>query len=194
MPGTALLSNSAYSERTSWRPEHFSHPRLLHKAPCMQWRRGRDLSATGCRAEFTTCTSLVARVDSPVWPAQCDHVREAFAHGALLGMDPDADTRAPGAAITKALCGHWTHEPPCPVTRTITMPNGSTLRTLFVAEPHMEPEARQRIEAALSSGHLRGTHGVATRWQLLSNEPSAVSARERHTPTVSTRAEPCGRP
>jgi hypothetical protein len=30
-------------------------------------------------------------------------------------MEPDADMRAPGAAVTVALCGHWDHEPPCPL-------------------------------------------------------------------------------
>ena len=30
-------------------------------------------------------------------------------------MEPDADVRAPGAAVTVVLCGHWDHEPPCPL-------------------------------------------------------------------------------
>ena len=29
-------------------------------------------------------------------------------------MEPHADVRAPGAAVTVALCGHWEHEP-CPL-------------------------------------------------------------------------------
>ncbi len=110
-------------------------------------------------------------------------MREAFAHLAVLGMDLDADTRAPGAAITEAVCGHWKHEPPCPVAphhNDAERVEGEVrLRTLFVTEPHLEPDVRQRIEEALLRGHLRGTHGVATRWQLLSSEPSAVSAREK---------------
>ena len=110
-------------------------------------------------------------------------MREAFAHVAVLDMDLDADTRAPGAAITVALCGHWKHEPPCAVAphhnHADWVDGEVRLRTLFVAEPHTEPEVRRRIEAALLSGQLRGTHGVTTRWQLLSSEPSAVSARER---------------
>ncbi|MDQ4011836.1 MAG: hypothetical protein M3228_14360 [Actinomycetota bacterium] len=108
---------------------------------------------------------------------------EAFAHVAVLDMGLDADTRAPGAAITVALCGHWKHEPPCPVAprhNHVDWVDGEVrLRTLFVAEPQTEPEVRRRIEAALLSGQLRDTDGVTTRWQLLSNEPSAVSAREK---------------
>ena len=42
-------------------------------------------------------------------------MRHAFAHDAVLDMDPDADIRAPGAAVTVELCGHWDHEPPCPL-------------------------------------------------------------------------------
>ncbi len=42
-------------------------------------------------------------------------MREAFAHEAVLVMEPDANVRAPGAAVTVALCGHWVHEPPCPL-------------------------------------------------------------------------------
>ena len=30
-------------------------------------------------------------------------------------MEPHADVQAPGAAVTVALCGHWDHEPPCPL-------------------------------------------------------------------------------
>jgi hypothetical protein len=39
--------------------------------------------------------------------------RAAYAHDAFVILDPGEDTRAPGGAITVALCGHWDHEPPC---------------------------------------------------------------------------------
>ncbi len=42
-------------------------------------------------------------------------MRQAFAHEAKVGMATDGDSRAPGAAITVALCGRWDHEPPCPL-------------------------------------------------------------------------------
>ena len=109
-------------------------------------------------------------------------MRDAFAHVAVLAMDVDADTRAPGAAITVALCGHWEHEPPCPMAPHYNhaewVDGDVHVRTLFVAKPHMEAEVRRRIEAALSRGELRETNGVTTRWQLLSSEPSVLSARE----------------
>ncbi len=125
---------------------------------------------------------LPARLTALVRSPQPDHMREAFAHVAVLDMDSDADTRAPGAAITVALCGHWEHEPPCPVAphhNHAEWADGRVrVRTVFVAEPHREAEVRRLIEAALSSGQLRRTNGVTTSWQLLSTEPSAVSTGE----------------
>lgn len=125
---------------------------------------------------------LPARLTVLARSPQPDHMRDAFAHVAVLDMDSDADTRAPGAAITVALCGHWEHEPPCPVAphhnHTEWVDGGVRVRTLFVAEPHREAEVRRRIEAALAGGQLRGANDVTTRWRLLSSEPSAVSARE----------------
>src|SRR5688500_10850905 len=32
---------------------------------------------------------------------------------AELALEPDTDTRAPGGEVTRELCGHWEHEPPC---------------------------------------------------------------------------------
>jgi hypothetical protein len=32
---------------------------------------------------------------------------------AELDLAPNADPRAPGGAVTVALCGHWEHEGPC---------------------------------------------------------------------------------
>jgi hypothetical protein len=42
-------------------------------------------------------------------------MREVFAHDAVLAMGSGEDLRAPGGAITVALCGSWEHEPPCPL-------------------------------------------------------------------------------
>lgn len=98
-------------------------------------------------------------------------------------MDPSADTRAPGC------CDHggavWALEaraalPVAPHHNHAERVDGEVRpRTLFVAEPHLEPELRRRIESALVNGHLRGPRGVTTRWQLLSSGPSAVFVREK---------------
>ncbi len=119
-------------------------------------------------------------------------MRQAFVHDAVVTMAPGGDLRAPGAAITVALCGHWEHEPPCPLAphhtearRTEDQGSGDQgsgdqvqLRVLFAAEPAAEAEVRGRIEAALAESRLTGPDGVATRWQLRSAQPGLLRADE----------------
>ena len=97
-------------------------------------------------------------------------------------MEEDGDVRALGAAITVALCGHWEHEPPCPLaphhTRAERDGDGARLRILFASEPADEAEVRARIDAALSEGELSGPEGV-TRWRLVSSGSGPVSDTER---------------
>ena len=100
-------------------------------------------------------------------------MRQAYAHDAVLEMGSEADTGAPGAAITTALCGHWEHEPPCPLAPHHT---GATrdgdrvrLRVLFVTEPDHVEEVRQRIDAALAGGG----------WRLAESGCARVTADER---------------
>lgn len=103
-------------------------------------------------------------------------------HEALLAMAADADTGAPGAAVTVELCGHWDHSPPCPLA-----PHSTTarrvgeevrLRILFVVEPAVEGDVRRRIDLALARGELRGPAGVA-RWRLVGSGPGELRAEER---------------
>jgi hypothetical protein len=105
-------------------------------------------------------------------------MRQAFVHDAVVTMDPDGDTRAPGAAITVALCGHWEHEPPCPLAPHHTDAHRSgdrvRLRVLFAAEPAAEAQVRSRIEAALSQPGLTGPDGNTTHWQLDGARPSLL--------------------
>jgi hypothetical protein len=97
-------------------------------------------------------------------------MRQGFVHEAVLAIAPDADERAPGAAITVALCGHWEHEPPCPLaphhTRVDPVAGALRLTILFATEPSLEDTVRQRINSALAAGSLVGPEGVTTRWQL----------------------------
>jgi hypothetical protein len=107
-----------------------------------------------------------------------DLVHQAFVHDAVVAMEAGGDLRAPGAAITVALCGHWEHEAPCPLAphRTDAQRSGDQvrLRVLFAAEPTAEAEVRRRIEAALSQASLTGPDGVTTRWQLRSEQPGLL--------------------
>jgi len=110
-------------------------------------------------------------------------MRHGFAHEATLAMDPDADIRAPGAAITAALCGHWDHPAPCP-----RAPHHSDafragtqirLRVLFATEPDAEAGVRADIATALSRGLLRHPDGTTTAWRLAAEQPSDVRPDER---------------
>lgn len=87
-------------------------------------------------------------------------------------MTADDDVRAPGAAVTVALCGHWEHEPPCPLAphHTDTRRSGDEvrLRVLFAAEPDAEAEVRGRIEAALARSIFTGPDGRVTHWDVRS--------------------------
>jgi hypothetical protein len=80
-----------------------------------------------------------------------------------------------------ALCGHWDHEPPCPLAphRVSADEVGGELRVriLFAAEPDTEPEVRRLIELALS-GQAEFPEGFTTPWRLRASRPSKVSAED----------------
>ena len=109
--------------------------------------------------------------------------RGAYAHDAVVILDPGGDSRAPGGAITVALCGHWDHEPPCPLAphHTDAAPGDDgtvRLRVLFAAEPKDEGRVRELITQALSSGRLTGPDGKVTRWMMQSSDASSVRPDE----------------
>jgi hypothetical protein len=109
--------------------------------------------------------------------------RAAYAHDAFVILDPGGDTRAPGGAITVALCGHWDHEPPCPLAphHTDASPADDDtvrLRVLFAADPEDEDRVRELITQALLSGRLTGPDGRVTRWMVKSSGPASVRPDE----------------
>ena len=109
--------------------------------------------------------------------------RVPFAHDAVLALEPGGDERAPGGAITIALCGSWSHEPPCPVAphHTAAHRDGDevTLRVLFAADPSEEHRVRRLVEAALARGEGEDPDGVRTTWRLLRSGPSPVRPEEQ---------------
>ena len=99
-------------------------------------------------------------------------------------MLPDADTRAPGAAITAELCGDWQHEPPCPLPPHATTAEGRGdgelgVRVLFAATPAQEQTVRRAVETALSRQCSSGPDGGETRWEVCSSSPALVRADEQ---------------
>jgi hypothetical protein len=109
--------------------------------------------------------------------------RRTFAHDAVLELAAGGDDRAPGGAITVALCGSWSHEPPCPLAphHTGVYRDGDevTLRVLFAAAPDDEPRVRTLIDEALARGDGEDPDGGRTAWRLTSSGPSPVRADER---------------
>jgi hypothetical protein len=109
-------------------------------------------------------------------------MRQPFVHEAVLAMADTADERAPGAAITVELCGHWEHEPPCPLAshHTAARRCGDEvhLRVLFAADADQEAEVRSRIDSALANGYLSGPNGNITVWELRNSGPAAVNRAE----------------
>jgi hypothetical protein len=109
--------------------------------------------------------------------------RRAYAHDAVVVLPDGGDERAPGGAITVALCGGWSHDPPCPLaphhTAADRSADGLRLRVLFATEPGNEARVRGLVEEALSRGSREGPDGVRTSWRLVSTGPSEVRPEER---------------
>lgn len=110
-------------------------------------------------------------------------MREPYAHDASLIMDADADIRAPGAAITLALCGSWEHRPPCRLAAHHTSVERTDaavrLRVIFATEPKNLSEVRRRIVDVLRAGKARGPDGILTSWTVQTSEPGELTPEER---------------
>jgi hypothetical protein len=112
-------------------------------------------------------------------------MRSAYLHLATITMEPGGDSAAPGAAVTRELCGSWDHRPPCPLAAHHTRPERSgdavTLRIIFATDPADEALVRSRIESALRQGSLTGPDGRTSRWHFLAGRPGELEASEaRH--------------
>jgi hypothetical protein len=109
-------------------------------------------------------------------------MRSAFAHDAVLTLDHGGDHRAPGGAITEALCGSWSHQPPCPLaphhTRAHRSGDEVAVRLLFAAEPDDEARVRSLVEDVLARGWGDDPEGARTTWRLVSSGPSDVRPEE----------------
>ncbi len=97
--------------------------------------------------------------------------RRPYAHDAVIVAGPDEDDRAPGGAITIALCGDQEHEPPCPLAAhypgVIRAGDRLRLHVLFAAAPADVDEVRRLIDETLHS-----------RWQVVESGAGVIAADE----------------
>jgi len=104
-----------------------------------------------------------------------------FVHEARLRLAPGADERAPGGAVTVALCGHWEHDGSCrwPHHTAIVTREGEqlTLRVVAVSQPTERARVRGLIGGALAAGGLAGPGGPS-HWMLLHSGPAELRAHE----------------
>jgi hypothetical protein len=98
---------------------------------------------------------------------------DALVHEATFNLDHGTDRRAPGGAVTVALCGHWKHEGACrwPHHTSISDKGSeSVVRTVFVAARSEVAEVRKRIREPLAS---------VAGWRLLQDGPAPLNDDER---------------
>jgi hypothetical protein len=107
-------------------------------------------------------------------------MRELVVRAARLRVPPGGDERAPGAAVTVELCGHWEHEAPCPIPHhTGVEPLGDGLiqvRVVASVAPGEDEAIQGRIHGALARGRLDAPGDPA--WQLLDDGPAAPTDEE----------------
>ena len=138
----------------TWRPGHFHCGDLGRKTSCRYAIDRKSYSETTrkCRGD-----ALTDRVFA--------HQREY-----RIRLEPGADKRAPGGAVTVALCGHWNHEGPCrwPHFSRITPEDGGHHRLVVEFDVH-EDELEMiscKIDAAVGHGQLTSPDGVVSIWSV----------------------------
>ncbi len=107
--------------------------------------------------------------------------RAGFAYEAQLRLAPGADERAPGGAVTAALCGHWEHDGPCrwPHHTSVDERDGEelTVRVVAASPPTERAEVQRLIDGALTVGELVGPDGPS-HWTLLRSGPVGLRTDE----------------
>lgn len=99
--------------------------------------------------------------------------RRALAVDVELALNPGEDSRAPGAEVTVALCGHWQHDGPCrwPHNSRIDTGGGAArLRTVVVVPDDERSEIIRLIESALRADD---------RWSVIAFSTGPITAQEQ---------------
>ena len=119
-------------------------------------------------------------------------MRTAFVHDAVLDPAP-ADHRAPGGAVTMALCGSLVHEPPCPVAahHTTVEVEGLAAAGAGPVRGRTDRGSRGARAGRRGAGWGRATYpdGVVSTWTVVSSGPDEVRVTELTTRTDSSPPE-----
>lgn len=84
-------------------------------------------------------------------------------------LAPGGDEKAPGGAVTVALCGHWDHPAPCRWPhRTSATRDGEVLALTVevTCDASEETEVRRLVDSAIASGAQADPEGRVTRWSV----------------------------
>ena len=88
----------------------------------------------------------------------------------ILSLSDARDSRAPGGAVTVALCGHWDHEGECRWPHLSTITEGDDgcheLTVQFDAPLEEVAVVEKKVREALEQGRLIGPDGRVTTWSL----------------------------
>lgn len=103
--------------------------------------------------------------------------KRTFAHQVRhrIVLASGADSRAPGGAVTVALCGHWDHEGPCrwPHHTAIEASDGASheVTVRFDAPEQEREQVSALIDGALQKGEQEGSDGQISSWALSPTQP-----------------------
>ena len=105
-----------------------------------------------------------------------------FVHAAHIRLAPGGDERAPGGAITTALCGHWDHEGACrwPHQTDIERADGPEIHIRVVVGCHADDRqaVQATVAAALDSASLDGPTGRTT-WTVVTQGSADLASEEQ---------------
>jgi len=108
-------------------------------------------------------------------------MKRTFMQCAEVLLEPDADARAPGGAVTLALCGSWDHAGACrwPHETSATWDERQGhVRVVFVAGEDEEKQVRDLITQSLAGGECVGPDGKRSRWAATGHGAGVVSESE----------------
>src|SRR5436305_8389475 len=100
-----------------------------------------------------------------------------FSHRATVELS-QGDTRAIGAAVTVALCGHWEHTGPCRWPHLTTVESSGSvfdIRVDYTCSDDERAAVDALIDEAIRSGTLTGPEGTVTTWKTRTSGENAVS-------------------